>query len=751
GDTHIQGDLYNWFEKNLKDESIENGALLILINGNLIVEGTVSGFDGFPLLFVTGNVQCDVLKNYDEDMYILGDAHIKYAFDGNYSEGSIKIEGTTYVPYLLNSDHYCKINPEGAVLINYYGDDNDSFDYDYTLEDFDRIMVPGLLDEDADLDQDKFIEMLKEGKSPLKKGVKTVKQIFEEELAEITNSKNIDKVTVLDLSEKNLKEVPKSIFKLKNLKILLLDNNEITEIPKEINSLKNLEDLYLNSCNIQKIPDEIFELKKLKILDLSWNYDLILPDKLGNLTNLKTLKLNYNQNFEFPSSTAELQNLEELEIYQYSDEKPIDFPEVITKLISLKKLNLGSNSFKTIPESFLNLQNLEELNIGSCLCYLNELPDLSKLKKLKILKADGSTSYITCPQPKQSLLNYFFNIIGLEELYIDRHGKSEETLKDEELQKLIKNLKHDPKRKAEVKACFKKNDTVWKGVSRKSLKAEQLKGIGKLQNLKVLDLSFNGLKSLPEEIFTLKKLNKIDLEYNEKLPMEDLKRLYEAFPKAKINAKKIRTRIDINDKNFKKVKSLNKKGITEMQQRNYAKGVKHFEEALSFCTTDKKYSDYDEMYAHYGIVYCLGYLLIQQEKGKNYDEMAEKLITIGKKTLKEFIPADGLIWHYTEEGAFQEECIRYIGNSVAWYLFENCSETETLNEALKYINRSTQYITGSQHHYIYDTQVRILLKLNRNEAAYPIVSRILINNPDFDDFQDFKKDTNYLQWIKTQK
>src|SRR5262245_9515011 len=114
GDTTITGDLdRDWASAMLKemgeDASVDD--VLIMINGNLTVEGHIVIGDHHPLLLVLGNVSCDVLQSGDETIHITGDAHIKHAFFGYYNDGSIFIEGKTYVPYVLNSDHHAAINP----------------------------------------------------------------------------------------------------------------------------------------------------------------------------------------------------------------------------------------------------------------------------------------------------------------------------------------------------------------------------------------------------------------------------------------------------------------------------------------------------------------------------------------------------------------------------------------------------------------------------------------------------------------
>jgi hypothetical protein len=71
--------------------------------------------------------------------------------------------------------------------------------------------------------------------------------------------------------------------------------------------------------------------------------------------------------------------------------------------------------------------------------------------------------------------------------------------------------------------------------------------------------------------------------------------------------------------------------------------------------------------------------------------------------------------------------------------------------ALQHITKAKNFIRGPEDYYMYDTEVRILLKLKRKHDAFKIVKTILVENPNFSDFQDFKKNNEYISWAKTAK
>ena len=66
--------------------------------------------------------------------------------------------------------------------------------------------------------------------------------------------------TELDLSGRELTELPTEIGKLTNLKMLSLSGNQITELPSTISQQGNLEGLYADKNQITEIPSSIIQL-----------------------------------------------------------------------------------------------------------------------------------------------------------------------------------------------------------------------------------------------------------------------------------------------------------------------------------------------------------------------------------------------------------------------------------------------------------------------------------------------------------
>ena len=529
------------------DKESAEGNTLFIVNGNLKVKGDIHFSEGMPCLLVIGDVLCDVLHSFDNVIHVTGDAHIKYAFNGNYNHGSITVEGTTHVPFLLNSDHDSRLNPTpDTIKINYYTNWDDFFQYDYYAEDLYKVVIDELLSEDDELEYDQFIEVLKSGKSPLKKGVKPSRVLVEEMIAKLANkSKDGEEIKTLDLTEKKLLSLPKTIFEIESLEELVLEDNGFTELPEEISNLKNLRKLNLKKTGIDSLPDVIGKLEKLEELNLNYCQNLkTLPQSIGNLKNLKKLSL-WCYCGEIPKEITNLSNLEELDIYGWYQqvEEPVNIPEWIFELKGLKTLKLNNNSFKSLPEKILELKNLEALYLNSALCYVQTLPDLGRLN-LKKLEADGRIAISSRPHVQHKMLQNFFKIKSLEHLRIDSYGYEERYLNGADFNKMWSEVKDDPEKAAEFKSKLRieepnsKLAKLMKGrdlkkyfyTSRRAMQPEDLNGIDNLANLKYLDIAWNKLNVIPPEIFKLKKLEHIKLNGNN-FPESELKKLMAPNPK----------------------------------------------------------------------------------------------------------------------------------------------------------------------------------------------------------------------------
>ena len=184
-----------------------------------------------------------------------------------------------------------------------------------------------------------------------------------------------------------------------------------------------------------------------------------LPPEIGMLKDLEILYLSENKIQSLPPEIGLLTNLK---ILYLSSNELTNLPTELGKLKKLKELYISKNLLRTLPAEIGNLASLEKLYLDNN--QLANLPsEIGNLKNLRALILGSSQSF---PRNQISQLpDSLFSLINLEEL----------------------SLQH----------CWFNNDVP--------------KGISKLQNLRILDLSENRLTRLSEEVFDLVNLIKLEL------------------------------------------------------------------------------------------------------------------------------------------------------------------------------------------------------------------------------------------------
>lgn len=133
----------------------------------------------------------------------------------------------------------------------------------------------------------------------------------------------------------------------KGLTSLNLSNREISEIPSEIGNLVNLEHLDLSYNELKGLPIELFNLSKLKTILLIRNKITNLPTSISNLRNLRLLDISYNSLTELPPDISRLENLESIDL---GHNRIAKLPIQITKLLNLKKLYIEENPLVFPPQ-----------------------------------------------------------------------------------------------------------------------------------------------------------------------------------------------------------------------------------------------------------------------------------------------------------------------------------------------------------------------------------------------------------------
>lgn len=111
----------------------------------------------------------------------------------------------------------------------------------------------------------------------------------------IIKGKSLKQITSLNLSGKDLKDIPIEVFECTNLRKLNLSNNNINRIPLNIKDLHKLEVLNLAGNKLDQLHSGLFQLVKLKRLVLANNSIKSLPNQIENLIRLEVLMVQNNK------------------------------------------------------------------------------------------------------------------------------------------------------------------------------------------------------------------------------------------------------------------------------------------------------------------------------------------------------------------------------------------------------------------------------------------------------------------------
>jgi internalin A len=215
-----------------------------------------------------------------------------------------------------------------------------------------------------------------------------------------------DTIKKIDLSFKQLTELPNELFEFTKLEILDISHNKLTTLPAGITKLKNLKELYIGSNNITNI-DVLFKLRKIRIFRSDENKINAISPKIRKWKKLKELV--FSGSSELPKNLWKLRKLETLRLW---DGTLTQLPPQIGKLKKLKTLCIRGNSVSELPVQVFTLKKLDYLSLTNnkfttppagaetlpVLTYLsiaqnpiNDFSlDLNKMGKLEILACFGT-------------------------------------------------------------------------------------------------------------------------------------------------------------------------------------------------------------------------------------------------------------------------------------------------------------------------------------------------------------------------
>ncbi|XP_068020612.1 leucine-rich repeat-containing protein 40 isoform X1 [Melanerpes formicivorus] len=283
----------------------------------------------------------------------------------------------------------------------------------------------------------------------------------------------------LNLAGRNLTEVPQHVWRIN------VDTPEEAQQNLSFGAAErwweqtDLTKLILASNKLQSLSEDLKLLPALTVLDVHDNQLRSLPSALGLLENLQKLDLSHNKLESIPEELLQLSHLKSL-LLQHNELSCL--PDGFGQLVTLEELDLSNNHLTDIPRSFALLINLVRLNLASN--QLKSLPaEISAMRSLRQL--DCTKNYLETVPSKLAAM------ASLEQLYLRRNKL--QALPEFPSCKLLKEL-HAGENQIEV------------------LNSESLK---QLHSLSVLELRDNKIKSIPEEITLLQKLERLDLANND--------------------------------------------------------------------------------------------------------------------------------------------------------------------------------------------------------------------------------------------
>jgi Leucine-rich repeat (LRR) protein len=249
-----------------------------------------------------------------------------------------------------------------------------------------------------------------------------------------------------------------------------------------MNGRLKLENLPGTCLNISGILTLVNSQTWLTSLELS-NCDslIFMPDNLNKCINLRSLRIIGCSNLiELPYGLCTLTNLTIIEIMFCHNIQTV--PQLLGNLINLQQLLIrGCKSFSSLPNSIGNLKNLEILQIIACSEFVS-LPDsVAELTNLLELEINSDKF--------RFIQEGIGNLLKLQTLSII--GSNELRSVPKNIGKLV-SLKH-------------LNLT---GCSNLKLLPEELSN---LINLEILELMTCGVNSLPNGIFDIDSLRKLDV------------------------------------------------------------------------------------------------------------------------------------------------------------------------------------------------------------------------------------------------
>ncbi|XP_060066669.1 uncharacterized protein LOC132546957 [Ylistrum balloti] len=277
---------------------------------------------------------------------------------------------------------------------------------------------------------------------------------------------------------------------------------------------KFITSFQLGANQLTSLPPELFQnMPQLKVLNLHSNYLDALPDTIGHCKSLMELVLGGNNLFDLPPTLDSCKELRSLDISLNCMEL---LPPIITKLYNLTHLYAHGLMLTSLPDNFGNLSKLNVLNLNeNCLTKLpKSFSMLQNLRELYLAGISWIPNKINNFLSKQNFeatissvgrwLDGNADIFGDNDMfqYFDLDGSG--TLDTQEISRANAIL-YDMFPRFGYKGKTSPDDKTWNGFPEE---------IFALKNLSILDLQYQGIVHVPKGIQNLENLTTLQLNSN---------------------------------------------------------------------------------------------------------------------------------------------------------------------------------------------------------------------------------------------
>ncbi|KAM0856249.1 hypothetical protein ACQ4PT_049244 [Festuca glaucescens] len=195
-------------------------------------------------------------------------------------------------------------------------------------------------------------------------------------------------LTVLELEDSEVTEVPTSIGSLFNLRYIGLRRTRVKSLPDNIENLSHLHTLDIKQTKIEKLPRGLFKIKKLRHL---------LADRYADE---KQTEFRYFIGVQAPKELSSLEELQTLETVESSN----DLAEQLRKLMQLRSVWIDNISAADCGNLFATLSTMPLLSSlllsardeNEALCFQALQPTSTDLHRL-IIRGQWAKGTLNCP------------------------------------------------------------------------------------------------------------------------------------------------------------------------------------------------------------------------------------------------------------------------------------------------------------------------------------------------------------------